>query len=99
LCDDDPVEARELEPTEGLGEVQVHQADRMRLGDDVRRMSLVLVTLGRPRPDLLLRELACEGSQLPLLGGEGERDAADTSLDCGHDPLLRDLDGYRFGRW
>ena len=98
LADEHPVEARQLEPTERLGQVQVHQADLVRLGNDVGRMSLVLVALGRPRPDLLLRELACEGSQLPLLAGERERDAADTCLDCGHDPLLCDLDAYRFGR-
>ena len=80
-----PVEGRQLQAAERLRNVQVHQADLVRLGDDVRSMGLMLVTLGRARPDLLLRELARERAQLLLLVAEGERDAArDTGLDSGH---------------
>ena len=78
-------------PPSALRQVQVHQADLVRLGDDVGRMGLVLVALGRPRADLLLRELARERAQLLLLVGEGERDAAgDTGLDCGHSDNSRE---------
>ena len=76
LADEDPVEARELRASERLGQVQVHQADLVRLGDDVGRMGLVLVALGRARPDLLLGERARERAQLLLLVAEGERDPA-----------------------
>ena len=48
LADEHPVEARQLRPTERLRHVQVHQADLVRLGDDVGRMGLMLVALGRP---------------------------------------------------
>ena len=76
LADQHPVEAGQLRPAEPLRQVQVHQADLVRLGDDVGRMGLMLVTFGRARPDLVLRERAREGAQLLLLVGEGERDAA-----------------------
>ena len=76
LADEDPVEGRKLRASEPLGEVQVHQADLVRLGDDVGRMGLMLVALRRARPDLLLGERARERAQLLLLVAEGERDAA-----------------------
>ena len=62
-----PSKHGKLRPAEPLRQVQVHQADLVRLGDDVGRMGLMLVTLGRPRPDLLLGELARERAQLSLL--------------------------------
>ena len=80
LADEHAVEARELRAAEPLRQVQVHQADLVRLGDDVGRMGLVLVTLRRARPDLLLGERARERAQLLLLVAEGERDAACTPV-------------------
>ncbi len=78
---------------EPLRQVQVHEADLVRLGDDVGRMRLMLVTLRRARPDLVLGERAREGAQLLLLVGEGEGDAAgDTRIDCGHSELPWNVD-------
>ena len=86
LADQHAVEGRELEATKRLGNVQVHQAERVRLGDDVDRMGRVLVVLGCLRADLLVCELARERAELALLGRERERDAAgDPGLDCCHD--------------
>ena len=85
LADQHAVEAGKLRPAEPLRQVQVHEADLVRLGDDVGRMRLMLVTFRRARPDLVLRERAREGAQLLLLIAEGEGDAAgDTRIDCGH---------------
>ena len=56
--------------------MEVHQADLVRLGDDLGRVRLVLVVLGRLGADLLLREVARERAKLALLVGERERDAA-----------------------
>ena len=70
-----PSKADSLGPAERLGEVEVHQAELVRLGDDVGRVGLVLVVLRRLGPDLLLGELARERAELPLLVGERERDA------------------------
>ena len=55
--------------------VQVHQAELVRLRDHVGRVGHVLVVLGRPRPDLLLREVVRELAQRALLLGERERHA------------------------
>jgi hypothetical protein len=75
LADQDPVERLEPEAAVLLGDVDVHQAELVRLRDDVSRVRLVLVVLGRLRPDLLLGELACERPQLLLLVGQRERNA------------------------
>ena len=93
LADEDPLEGRKTEAAEGLRHVQVHQPELVRLRDQVGGMGLVLVVLGRLRPDLLLRELARELAQPFLLLGQGERDArADSLLDRGHAPLLLNVD-------
>ena len=85
LADEDPLERRQSEPAEALRHVQVHQPERVRLHDQVGGMGLVLVVLGRLRPDLLVGELARELPQAALLLGEGERDArGDALLDDGH---------------
>ena len=70
--------------------MRVHQADLVRLGNDVGGMDLPLVTFRRPRPDLLLGKLPGERAQLALLVGQAERDTTgDPALNCGHDlPLL-----------
>ena len=75
-----PSKAESAEAAERLGHVEVHQSDLVRLGDHVRGVRRVLVVLGRLRPDLLLGELARQRAQLPLLLGEGERDAPRHSL-------------------
>ena len=93
LADQHAVEAGQLRSAEPLRQVQVHEADLVRLGDDVGRMRLMLVTLRRARPDLVLGERAREGAQLLLLVGEGEGDAAgDTRIDCGHSELPWKID-------
>ena len=85
FSDEDPVEGGEPEAAERLGNMQVHQAELVRLGDHVGRVCLVLVVLGRLGPDLLLGELARELAKTLLLLGQRERDArADTLLDGGH---------------
>ena len=71
-----PSNAGQAETAERLGDVQVHQAELVRLRDDVDRMRRVLVVLGRLRPDLLLGELARERAELLLLRRQGERDPA-----------------------
>src|SRR3954452_6801169 len=63
-----------------LRNVEVHQAELVRLADDVGGVGHVHVVLGRPRPDLLLRERAGERAQLALLIGERERDSARYTL-------------------
>ena len=85
LADEHPVEAGQLGPAQRLRQVQVHEADLVRLGDDVGRLGLVLVVLRRLRADLLLGELSRERAQLALLVGERERHATrDACLDRGH---------------
>ena len=86
LADEHAVERRKPEPAERLGDVEVHEAELVRLRDHVDRVRRVLVVLGRLRPDLLLGELARERAQLALLGRQRERDAAgDAGLQLGHD--------------
>ncbi len=81
-----PSKAGSAEAAERLGNVQVHEAELVRLRDHVRRMGRVLVVLGRLRTDLLLRELSRQRAQLALLGRQRERDAArDAGLQLGHD--------------
>ena len=77
--------------------MHVHQADFVRLGNDVRGMDLPLITLRRTRADLPLGELAGERTQFPLLIGQAERDTGgDTTLDYCHDlPLLPRNGGHR----
>jgi len=83
--DEDPVEGRELQPTEGLRHMQVHQSQLVCLGDHVRGVRLVLVVLGSLRSDLLLRELARQLPQRLLLVRERERDSrTDSVLDDRH---------------
>ena len=62
-----PSNAEQPEAAERLGDVEVHEAELVRLRDHVGRMRRVLVVLGRLRPDLLLGELARERAQLLLL--------------------------------
>ena len=76
LADEHAVEAAEAEPAELLGNVEVHQAELVRLRDHVDRMLHLLVVLGLLRPDLLLGELARELAQRLLLVRQRERDAA-----------------------
>ena len=67
--------------------MEVHEAELVRLGDDVGRMRRVLVVLRGLRPDLLLGELTRERAELSLLRRQRERDAAgDAGLHLGHDP-------------
>ena len=88
LADEHPVECGQPGPAERLGNMEVHEAQLVCLGDHIGRVRRVLVVCGGFRPYLLLGELACERAQLALLRGEGERDAArDTGLDLGHGPL------------
>ena len=88
--DEHAVEGGEAEAAEALGHVQVHQAELVRLRDHVGRVRLVLVVLGRLRPDLLLGEVARELAEVLLLLAQGERDArADSLLDRGHAVILR----------
>ena len=85
LRDEHAVEGGEAEAAEALGHVQVHQAELVRLRDHVGRVGLVLVVLGRLRPDLLRGEVARELAEVLLLLAQGERNArADTLLDRGH---------------
>ena len=80
-----PVERRQTETAEGLGDVQVHETEPVRLRDHVRRVGGALVVLGGLRPDLLHRELASQGAQLALLRRQRERHAAGNGgLELGH---------------
>src|SRR5215216_1226814 len=74
LADQHAVEAGEAETAVLLGDVGVHQADLVGLGDDVCGVRRVLVVLRSLRADLLLRELPRQASELPLLVRELERD-------------------------
>jgi hypothetical protein len=76
LADQHAVEARELEATVLGRDVRVQQAELVRLGDHVGGVRRVLVVLGGPRPDLLLRELVRELAERLLLVGQGKRDPA-----------------------
>src|SRR4029450_2237510 len=67
LTDDDAAESGRPESPERFRHMEIHEPELVRLRDDVGRMRRVLVVLGRLRPNLLLRELACERSQLSLL--------------------------------
>src|SRR4051794_20125850 len=80
LADEHSVECAEPEAAVLLRNVEVHQAELVRLADDVGGVGHVHVVLGRPRPDLLLRERARERAQLALLIGERERDSARYTL-------------------
>ena len=80
LADQDPVEDREAGPAELLRDVDVHQAELVRLRDHVRRVRLMLVVLGGDRADLLLGELVRQRAQVALLVGQGERDPACSGL-------------------
>ena len=96
LPDEHPVEARELGTAERLRQVQVHQPDLVRFGDDVGGMNLTFVADGRPRPDLLLCERASERAQLALFVGQPERDSrAGTLLDCCHARRLLNVVGSK----
>ena len=89
-----PSNAGSAEAAERLGDVEVHEAELVRLRDHVDGVRRVLVVLGGLRPDLLLGELARERAQLALLGRQRERDAAgDAGLHLGHgSSLLRSID-------
>ena len=85
LADERALEQRELRPAVLGGDVEVHQPDLVGPGDDLARVGLVLVVLGRLGPDLLLGELARELSQRLLLVGERERQTGRGSmLDYSH---------------
>ena len=81
-----PREAGQSRAAVLLREVDVHQADLVRLRDHVGRMRRVLVVLRGLRPDLLLGELARELAQRLLLVAEREGDAAGFLFDrrCRH---------------
>ena len=74
------LEQVELGPAVLGRDVQVHQADRMRLRDHVGGMGHVDVVLGGLRPDLLLGEVVRQLAQRALLVGQGEGHA------LGHGP-------------
>ena len=90
LIDDRALEQREAGPPVLRRNVEVHQPDLVRLGEDLRGMRGVLVVLGRLRPDLILGELVCELAQGLLLVRQLERRPhAGCVLDGGHGSSLR----------
>ena len=102
LADQHPREAGQARAAVLLREVDVHQADLVRLRDHVGRMRRVLVVLGGLRADLLLGELARQLAQRLLLVAERERDAAVPLFDrrCRHcDPPLTDQSVNSVGRY
>ena len=85
LADEHSVERGQAQASERLWDVQIHQAELVRLRDHVDGVGRMLVVLGRLRPDLLLGELARERAKLTLLRRQRERDAAgDAGLQLGH---------------
>ena len=92
LAHEHAVERREREAAVLLGHVEVHQADRVRLGDQVVGMVRAFVVVGRLRPDLLRGELTRQRTQLLLLVRQGERDTAHGLLDGRHRSLLALID-------
>ena len=70
--DEHAVEERELGPAVLGRDVEVHQADRVRLRQHVGRMGHVHVVLGRLRADLLLGEVVRQLPQRALLVGQRE---------------------------
>ena len=63
LADQRALDRAEAGAAELLGDVRVHQADLVRLRDHVGRVRLVLVVLGRHRPDLLGSANSCASSR------------------------------------
>jgi hypothetical protein len=85
LADQHALEPAELEAPIGLRNVDVHQAELVRLGEHIRGVDRALVILAFLRPDLPLREVVGEVAQRLLLVGEPERDAAGGAfLECRH---------------
>ena len=82
----------EAGPAELRRDVQVHQADLVRLRDHVGRVDHVPVVLGLPGPDLPLREVVRELAERALLVRQGERDALRQELFGGRDRCLHRLD-------
>ena len=60
FADEHAFERTELETAVGLGNVDVHQAELVRLCDHVRRMGGVLVVLALLRTDLPLGEVVSQ---------------------------------------
>ena len=86
-----PFEAGQTRPAEIGRDVDVHEAHLMRLCDQVGGVQLEFVVLGSLRPDLLLRELAGQRPELPLLWCKREGNAAGYArLDRCHDPTPLD---------
>jgi hypothetical protein len=80
FADEQAVEGAEAGAAVLLGHVEVHQAERVRLGYELRRVALLHVVLRLVRPDLAFRKGACEPAQLLLLLGQGKGDARRSAL-------------------
>src|SRR5581483_4324792 len=85
LADEHAVERAEPRSAVLLGDVEVHQAEGVRLLDHVGGVLHPLVVGGLLRPDLVRRELVRELAERLLLVREGKRDAR--RLDRRHDLL------------
>jgi hypothetical protein len=92
LADEQAVESAEAQASVLLGDVEIHQAERVRLGDELRGVALLHVVLRLVRPDLAFRKGAREPAQLSLLLGQGEGDARRRALVDRHHRALRALD-------
>jgi len=91
LAHQQAVEGAEAETAVLLRDVDVHQAELVRLGDQVGRVQHVGVVGGLARPDLPLGERVRERAQLLLLLRQCERDACRRALvDRDHRVLQND---------
>ena len=80
LLDQAAVEDVQPSPAVLLGHLRVHEADLVRLLDDLLRPGGVPVVLPRDGPDLLLGEVVRQLAQVFLLVGEGEVNHVKVSL-------------------
>ena len=80
LTDQHAFEAGERRPTVFLRDVNVHQPDLVRAGDQISRVRRVLVVRPFLGADLLLREIVRQLAQGLLLVGQGKGDPARDSV-------------------